>query len=134
MNASFYNGKRGSGFWYRGQLNGVEVITIRPKDRDEWIQISDLSEGIEIKRFKNHEFKDAGDLSHLSETSTNEGEKQEIPFSPNLKVGRCRRHVPTINGFPIMLEDDLCGEGEWSRGEREKCGSCRWFLRERKQE
>jgi len=25
-------------------------------------------------------------------------------------VGRCRRHAPTMNGYPVVFEDDWCGD------------------------
>ena len=25
-------------------------------------------------------------------------------------VGRCRRHAPTMNGWPVMFPDDWCGD------------------------
>jgi hypothetical protein len=25
-------------------------------------------------------------------------------------VGRCRRHAPTMSGFPVVYEDDVCGD------------------------
>jgi hypothetical protein len=25
-------------------------------------------------------------------------------------VGRCRRHAPTMSGFPVVYEDDWCGD------------------------
>jgi len=31
--------------------------------------------------------------------------------SKNVKIiGRCRRHAPTINGFPAVYPDDWCGD------------------------
>lgn len=30
------------------------------------------------------------------------------PLPKNL--GRCRRHAPTMNGFPVVYEDDWCGD------------------------
>lgn len=29
---------------------------------------------------------------------------------PGKKIGRCRRHAPTMKGFPIVFTDDWCGE------------------------
>ena len=30
---------------------------------------------------------------------------------PNHKiVGRCRRHAPTMNGYPVVYKDDWCGD------------------------
>ena len=26
------------------------------------------------------------------------------------KLGRCRRHAPTMNGFPAVYESDWCGD------------------------
>ena len=31
-------------------------------------------------------------------------------------VGRCRRHAPTLQGFPVVMETDRCGDfklDEW---------------------
>lgn len=67
MFITFYKGDKGSGFWCQGQLNGTDLITIRPKGRDKWIQIIDGGNGIEIKEYPNHEFKDSGDLSHIED-------------------------------------------------------------------
>jgi hypothetical protein len=25
-------------------------------------------------------------------------------------LGRCRRHAPTMNGFPVVFESDWCGD------------------------
>ena len=25
-------------------------------------------------------------------------------------IGRCRKHAPTMNGFPVVFEDDWCGD------------------------
>ena len=25
-------------------------------------------------------------------------------------VGRCRRHAPTMNGFPVVFQSDWCGD------------------------
>ena len=30
--------------------------------------------------------------------------------SPNSTVGRCRRHAPTMSGYPVVFEDDWCGD------------------------
>ena len=29
---------------------------------------------------------------------------------PVFKLGRCRRHAPTMNGYPAVFEDDWCGD------------------------
>jgi hypothetical protein len=35
-------------------------------------------------------------------------EKEEPSFGK--PVGRCRRHAPTLQGWPVMFEDDWCGD------------------------
>lgn len=25
-------------------------------------------------------------------------------------IGRCRRHAPTMNGYPVVFENDWCGD------------------------
>lgn len=27
-----------------------------------------------------------------------------------IQLGRCRRHAPTMNGYPAVFEDDWCGD------------------------
>lgn len=29
---------------------------------------------------------------------------------PSKKVGRCRRHAPMMNGFPVIFTNDWCGD------------------------
>ena len=29
---------------------------------------------------------------------------------PSGSLGRCRRHAPTMNGFPAVFESDWCGD------------------------
>jgi len=65
MFMTFYDGKKGQGFSYKGEINGVSVISIRPDDRSRWIQIVESKEGVTINEYPNHEFKDSGDLSHI---------------------------------------------------------------------
>jgi len=39
--------------------------------------------------------------------------KPEDEFNENLKVysiGRCRRHAPTMTGYPVVYESDWCGD------------------------
>lgn len=31
---------------------------------------------------------------------------EEIPT----KLGRCRRHAPTMNGYPVVYDSDWCGD------------------------
>ena len=26
------------------------------------------------------------------------------------QIGRCRRHAPTMNGYPVVYENDWCGD------------------------
>ena len=28
----------------------------------------------------------------------------------NPKIGRCRRHAPTMSGYPVVFLDDWCGD------------------------
>jgi hypothetical protein len=30
--------------------------------------------------------------------------------APSETVGRCRRHAPTMNGFPVVFVNDWCGD------------------------
>lgn len=30
--------------------------------------------------------------------------------NPARTLGRCRRHAPTMNGYPAVFEDDWCGD------------------------
>jgi hypothetical protein len=32
--------------------------------------------------------------------------KEEV----NIKLGRCRRHAPTMSGWPVMFVTDWCGD------------------------
>lgn len=33
------------------------------------------------------------------------------PVKPEHKVvGRCRRHAPTMSGYPVVYQDDWCGD------------------------
>lgn len=29
---------------------------------------------------------------------------------PEFEKGRCRRHAPTMNGYPVVFENDWCGD------------------------
>lgn len=31
-------------------------------------------------------------------------------FTPEYEVGRCRRHCPTMGGFPVVRGGDWCGD------------------------
>ena len=33
-------------------------------------------------------------------------------------IGRCRRHAPTMNGYPVVYSDDWCGDHKL---DEEKC-------------
>lgn len=30
--------------------------------------------------------------------------------SPNTPLGRCRRHAPTMSGYPVVFPTDWCGD------------------------
>ena len=32
------------------------------------------------------------------------------PTAPREKVGRCRRHAPTMGGYPVVFISDWCGD------------------------
>ena len=32
------------------------------------------------------------------------------PFAGDPYIGRCRRHAPTLNGWPVVYADDWCGD------------------------
>ena len=34
---------------------------------------------------------------------------KEVPEGSKI-VGRCRRHAPTMNGYPVIFADDWCGD------------------------
>lgn len=34
----------------------------------------------------------------------------ERPYPPEQTLGRCRRHAPTMFGFPAVFETDWCGD------------------------
>jgi len=27
-----------------------------------------------------------------------------------INIGRCRRHAPTMNGYPVVFDTDMCGD------------------------
>ncbi len=31
-------------------------------------------------------------------------------YGPSGELGRCRRHAPTMNGYPVVFERDWCGD------------------------
>ena len=31
-------------------------------------------------------------------------------FVPKQSIGRCRKHAPTMNGYPVVFEGDWCGD------------------------
>lgn len=35
---------------------------------------------------------------------------KELESLGNSKIGRCRRHAPTMNGFPVVYMNDWCGD------------------------
>ncbi|GEM_PF-1414119 len=40
----------------------------------------------------------------------NPREYQSMETYGHKKLGRCRRHAPTMNGYPVVFEDDWCGD------------------------
>ena len=36
------------------------------------------------------------------------------------KLGRCRRHAPTMNGYPAVFENDWCGDHKLDETKLEK--------------
>lgn len=44
-----------------------------------------------------------------------EGSQPSFPAEPvrylnNNRIGRCRRHAPTMNGYPVVFQEDWCGD------------------------
>jgi hypothetical protein len=37
-------------------------------------------------------------------------EKKKIDVKLESKLGRCRRHSPTMNGYPAVFTNDWCGD------------------------
>ena len=37
------------------------------------------------------------------------GNQDDDPATEN-KIGRCRRHAPTMSGFPVVFTEDFCGD------------------------
>lgn len=37
----------------------------------------------------------------------------------NADVGRCRRHAPTMNGYPVVYRTDWCGDHKVDEGKQE---------------
>lgn len=35
---------------------------------------------------------------------------QGLDLDPVYDIGRCRRHAPTMNGFPVVFVNDWCGD------------------------
>jgi hypothetical protein len=36
------------------------------------------------------------------------------PLEPKPEVGRCRRHAPTLGGYPVVFPSDWCGDHKLS--------------------
>lgn len=41
------------------------------------------------------------------------------------RIGRCRRHAPTMNGYPVVYETDWCGDHKIDEEKVCKCLSTR---------
>jgi hypothetical protein len=39
-----------------------------------------------------------------------EKKKDKVPVESEKVLGRCRRHCPTMNGFPGVFNTDWCGD------------------------
>ncbi len=35
---------------------------------------------------------------------------QNVPQAADHTIGRCRRHCPSMNGYPVVYTDDWCGD------------------------
>ena len=33
-----------------------------------------------------------------------------VPKEPSEQLGRCRRHAPTMGGYPVVFKNDWCGD------------------------
>lgn len=33
-----------------------------------------------------------------------------VPKAPSKELGRCRRHAPSMNGYPAVFTTDWCGD------------------------
>ena len=47
-----------------------------------------------------------GTCQHFSPKEVTRFEKGK----PTQHLGRCRRHAPTMSGFPVVFTDDWCGD------------------------
>lgn len=43
---------------------------------------------------------------------------KETDVKTALRVGRCRRHAPTMNGYPVVYENDWCGDHKVDENKR----------------
>lgn len=39
-------------------------------------------------------------------------------------IGRCRRHAPTMNGYPVTYESDWCGDHKMDASKFTVAGPC----------
>jgi hypothetical protein len=35
---------------------------------------------------------------------------EPVKYINNNRIGRCRRHAPTMNGYPVVFQEDWCGD------------------------
>ncbi len=35
---------------------------------------------------------------------------REVTTVPEVRLGRCRRHAPSMNGYPVVYISDWCGD------------------------
>jgi hypothetical protein len=38
------------------------------------------------------------------------GDGTEVRSPGEMRIGRCRRHAPTMNGYPVVYDMDWCGD------------------------
>ncbi len=50
-------------------------------------------------------------IQFVAQTPVPAGQASFTPTPPGRSdVGRCRRHAPTINGYPVVFMTDWCGD------------------------
>lgn len=49
------------------------------------------------------------ELYHKQQLASRD-EGSEMPAPPGVNLGRCRRHAPTMSGYPVVFVNDWCGD------------------------
>jgi hypothetical protein len=86
-----------------GSENMTEVSMITKENSDPW---KHRSEGMQCKTCMWYVKK--GELQPVSWKDAD-----ECGFDAKRKtkvIGRCRRHAPTMNGYPVVFDNDWCGD------------------------